>query len=128
MAKTAKSFLLDLWRDLTGLPPVDDSEWELLKTTEWSARFEQLMRNRLLMGSLRYETFEKKRESFDYDCATEAVKRIGKYQATGNKEHLVDAANMLLLQFEFGPGHWAPQDDGEHAERRPNETSGKGKS
>lgn len=114
--KSAKSFLLDLWRDLTGLPPVNDSEFELMKATEWSPRFEQLMRNRLLMGSLRYQTFAEKRKKFNYDCAAEAIKRVEKYQKDGNKEHLVDASNMLLLQFEFGPGHWKPQDDGEHTQ------------
>lgn len=115
--KSLRSYFLDLWRDMAGLPEVEDSEWELLKVTEWSPRFEQYMRNRLVMGSMRYEPFARKRESFEYDCAAEATKRIEKYQKDGNKEHLVDAANMLLLQFELGPGHWSPHDDGEHAQK-----------
>jgi len=99
------------------MPEVDDSEFELIKQTEWSPRFEQLMRNRLIMGSLRYETFAQKRNCFNYDCASEAIKRISKYKETKNKEHLVDAANMLLLQFEFGEGSFVAIDDGEHAEK-----------
>jgi hypothetical protein len=112
--KTAKCYLLDLWRDLCGADPSSDAEWELMRCTEWSHRFELLMRNRLLMGSLRYETWAEKRKKFNYDCASEAIRRVQLYQRDGNKEHLVDAANMCLLQFEFGPGSWKPADDGEH--------------
>lgn len=116
--KSLEAYFLDAWRDLAGLPLVEDSTWQFLCDTQWSPRFEQLMRNRLIMGSLRYETFAEKRENFNYDCATEAIKRILRYQQDGNKEHLVDAGNMCLLQFEFGPGQFRPQDDGEHAKRR----------
>lgn len=113
--KTAKSYLLDLWRDLTGLPPVADSEFELMKVTEWSPRFEQLMRNRLMMGFFRYGPLAVKRaNAHKYDCPEYAVKKLRDYQATGNKEFLVDAANMCLLEFELGSGVWKPIDDGEH--------------
>lgn len=90
-----------------------------LRETEWSPKFERLMRNRLIMGSFRYQRFEVKRKSFDYDCAHEAVVRIERYKQDGNTEHLVDAANMLLLEFEFGRHprkHFASIDDGEHAQ------------
>lgn len=113
--KTATSYCLDLWRDLAGLPPADDSEFELMKVTEWSPRFEQLMRNRLLMGRLRYGPMAyKKANAHKYDCPEYAVKKIRDYQQTGNQEFLVDAANMLLLEFELGSGVWKPIDDGEH--------------
>lgn len=115
--KTLEAYLMDLWRDLAGLPPVEDSIWEFLQETQWSPRFERLMRNRLIMGCLRYEPFSAKREHFEYDCASEAIKRILLYQQDGNKEHLVDAGNMCLLQFEFGPGEFRPQDDGVHAKK-----------
>ena len=89
-----------------------------LKKSEWSTKFEQLMRNRLIMGSFRYQTFATKRSSYNYDTASEAIKRIQRYQKDGNTEHLVDAANMCLLEFEFGKHpkkHFASIDDGEHA-------------
>ena len=89
-----------------------------LKISEWSPDFEQKMRNRLIMGSFRYQTFATKRNSYNYDTATEAIKRIERYQADGNTEHLVDAANMCLLEYEFGKHptkHFKSVDDGEHA-------------
>ena len=99
-------------------PPRKQIDIESLRKSEWSTKFEQLMRNRLIMGSFRYQKFEDKRKSFDYDTAGEAIKRIKKYVADGNTEHLVDAANMCLLEFEFGKHpmkHCASIDDGEHA-------------
>lgn len=70
--------------------------------SEWSTTFEELMRNRLVMGSLHYKTFKQRRSmSPSVDFAREAVRRLFEYLNTGNKEFLVDAANMCLLEFEF---------------------------
>ena len=91
-----------------------------LRKSEWSSRFEELMRNRLIMGSYRYELFDVKRKGLKYACAAEAIKRVVLFQETGNIEHLVDAANMCLLEFEFSnhPNkHFTSIDDGVHAER-----------
>ena len=93
---------------------------ESLRKSEWSPNFEELMRNRLIMGSFRYELFEVKRKGLKYDCAKEAIARVELFQKTGNTEHLVDAANMCLIEFEFSnhPNkHFAQIDDGVHAER-----------
>ncbi len=101
-------------------PPTVSLSLARLRQSEWSPRFEQLMRNRLIMGSFRYQPFEEKRQTFDYDCATEAILRIERYQNDGNTEHLVDAANMCLLEFEFGnhpKKHFSSVDDGIHAKR-----------
>lgn len=77
-------------------------DFATLQKTEWSPRFEQLMRNRLIMGAMRYETFEKKRRKINtYNYGYEAQRRLDTYNKTGNKEFLVDVANMCLLEFEF---------------------------
>ncbi len=92
---------------------------EQLRETEWSPYFEQLMRNRLIMGAFRHKRFEENRKAYNYANAEEAIIRINRYQTTGNTEHLVDAANMCLLEFEFGQHpqkHFMSIDDGEHAE------------
>jgi len=93
---------------------------ESLQVSEWSETFEKLMRNRLIMGSFRYETFEEKRASpGKYDYALAAKNRLSQYVVTGNLEHLVDAANMCLLEFEFGTDdkrHFESIDDGKHEE------------
>lgn len=88
---------------------------------EWSVQFEKLMKNRILMGTLRYGRMSMRRfNQLHYNNCDDAVRRIRLYQATGNAEHLVDAANMLLVEFEVGvhPNkHFSQSDDGEHAIR-----------
>ena len=92
-----------------------------LYESEWSPRFEQLMRNRLVMGSFRYELMEEKKKSIaGYDMPGEAQRRITEYVLTGNLEHLVDAANMLLIEFECGNHplrYFESVDDGMHNEK-----------
>lgn len=79
-----------------------DRNLDSLYRTEWSPEFERLMRNRLVMGALRYELMKSKRnKEATYDYATEAKRRLDEYIKTGNKEFLVDVANMALLEFEF---------------------------
>jgi hypothetical protein len=72
-----------------------------LERSEWSGTFERLMRNRLIMGALRYGRLHapgKRR----YDRVGGAQKRLLQYQQSGNTECLVDAANMCLLECEEG--------------------------
>ena len=91
---------------------------EELQRTEWSPEFEKLMRNRLIMGAFRYERFGPQKSN--YPTATEAIRRTLKYLESGNTEHLVDAANMLLIEFEFGKHpkkHFGAIDDGEHCQK-----------
>ena len=89
-----------------------------LRQSEWSPRFERLMRNRLIMGAFRYGTFnEKKCSPARYQYAKDAARRLEAYRDTGNTEILVDVANMCLLEFEFGQHpmrHFRAVDDGEH--------------
>lgn len=83
-------------------------DFEKLKQSEWSPQFEELMRNRLLMGALRYGLMHSKGKP-DYDRLAGARKRLQQYEETGNLECLVDVANMALLEFEEGrhPNrHW----------------------
>ena len=94
---------------------------EELRNGQWSRDFEQLMRNRLVMGALRYETFAEKRSGHTYDLIGSTIERLTAYQETGNMEHLVDAANLCMIEFET-PSHrnpnWESVDDGMHVEKR----------
>ena len=79
-----------------------------LESSEWSNKFEQLMRNRLIMGALRYGKIHAAGKR-PYNRIAGAVKRLNQYQSTGNLECLVDVANMMLLEFEEGKHpnrHW----------------------
>jgi len=93
---------------------------EELRQTEWSERFEQFMRNRLIMGAFRHARFGHPGKS-DYDCIQSMHQRLNRYSSDGNLEHLVDVANLAMVEFTHGHHknrHWAPQDDGEHTPRR----------
>lgn len=77
--------------------------FEKLKNSEWSLEFEQLMRNRLLMGAFRYGTLEIKRKiGHKWDLIGAIEKKIKLYNDTGNTEYLVDIANYCLLEYECG--------------------------
>lgn len=116
---TRDDFYMDLWRDMCGLPeqePTKPVTLAELQKTEWSAEFEQLMRNRLIMGALRYGRLHAKGKP-QYDRVASMIKRLNKYQETGNKEYLIDVANLCLLEFEecYHPlAHFSAIDDGEH--------------
>lgn len=87
-----------------------------LRETEWSSEFEELMRARLIVGALRYGLLGSHNKT-QYDRIENAILRLRKYQHTGNTETLVDAANMLLLEYVEGchpTKHFAASDDGDH--------------
>ncbi len=91
---------------------------EVLKKSEWCDEFEQLMRNRLIMGAFRYGQLAVE-DGKEYDRMGSILKRISAYQDTGNLEYLVDIANLCLVEFIKKPhpsSHWAAQDDAEHAQ------------
>ena len=83
--------------------PQPKHSFEELQRTEWSPTFEQLMRNRLIMGALRYGTLEEKRHRpVPYDLIGAIKSKIELYDRTGNLEYMVDIANYCLLEFELG--------------------------
>lgn len=88
-----------------------------LKQTEWIPEFEQYMRNRLVMGALRYETFAEKLHGNKYDCLEYVRRKCKEYEQTGNLECLVDAANLLMIEFaapHHPNPHFTPGDDTSH--------------
>jgi len=87
-----------------------------LQASEWSANFERLQRNRLIMGALRYGKLGAPGKP-QYDRVDSICKRITAYQASGNLELLVDVANLCLCEFVEGKHpkrHWNAEDDGAH--------------
>lgn len=84
------------------------------------------MRNRLLMGALRYGTMKEKAvltSQNRWDLVGAIGYKIKKYEETGNAEYLVDAANYCLLAFEFDPHprkHFSSLDDhADHCQKKP---------
>lgn len=98
---TLQYFLFNAWRWKCGLPEKESTllpSLDELKTTEWDAYFEQLMRNRLIMGAIRYGRMRAKGKP-QYDRVQSMIKRLNNYHETGNKEILVDVANLCLMEF-----------------------------
>jgi hypothetical protein len=118
-----QDFLRNAWRASCGLQdeePMAVPSLDALKQSEWSPRFERLMRNRLIMGAFRYGLLNAKANR-QYDRVASIIKRLNKYTADGNTEHLVDAANLCLMEFEEGKHpnkHFRSIDDGEHTSKK----------
>ena len=112
-------FLKNLWRWKCGLPELDEPERisiSDLSISEWSVDFEQLMRNRLILGAVRYGKINLPGKPI-YNRVASIQKRLVKYSETGNKEFLVDIANLCLLEFvecRHPKAHFDSIDDGEH--------------
>ena len=90
-------------------PPLD-----VLRRREWSPSFERLMRNRLIMGAMRYGgIYSRKISSRKY--IDSIIRRLYMYEAGGNSEHLVDVANLCLVLFESSdhPLHHFHSGDGQ---------------
>lgn len=101
---------LDLCRMNCGMPPSrPDREKALrgysysytyasLRQSEWSDRFEEGMRTRLIMGALRYgRLFAPGKPK--YDRVKSIIRRIKAYEETRDKDYLFDVANEALLEF-----------------------------
>ena len=115
-------FFKNLWRWKCGMTEHDitrhNPDLDTLKRTEWSKRFEEFMRNRLIFGGIRYG-FLGEDGKVQYDRMKDIVRRVRLYEQTGNDEHLVDIANLAMCEFVEGvyPNkHWGPTDDNVHTE------------
>lgn len=111
-------FLSNLWRWKCGLeekePTLGTSPTlDSLADTEWSDEFEQLMRNRLVLGAFRYGLLGSTGKP-TYKRVEDMIRRLEAYRYDLNKEHLVDVANLCLCEFVEGVGHLTPVDDGQH--------------
>lgn len=98
-------------------PPVPIDIGELYRT-QWSEEFEQLMRNRLVMGAIRYGKMKSKGKP-KYDRVKYIKNKLKVFKKTGNSEALVDIANTCLLMFaeeDHDNFHFCAEDDGMHTE------------
>jgi hypothetical protein len=100
-------------------PPPPKFRYDDLAKSEWSDEFEMLMRNRLIMGALRYGLIGAPGKP-QYDRLASIEKRMKAYRESGNKEMLVDCANLCLMEFvecHHPNAHFAAHDgDANHVE------------
>lgn len=88
-------------------PPPKYTEEDVLRLyeTEWLPWFEEAMRCRLVMGALRYRTLkENSRLRPKRDVIQSCIKRLEAYLEGGNMEHLVDVANLCMIEAN-NPNH-----------------------
>lgn len=99
-------------------PPGPRYTLEQLASTQWSPTFERLMRNRMIMGSMRYGILGAPNKP-RYDNIRSILNRLNIYRETGSLETLVDIANLCLCEFVEGrhpKRHWSTADSGEHVQ------------
>ena len=90
-----------------------------LEQSQWCTQFERLMRYRLMMGAFRYGPMRPQKPN-GYDNIGSAIERLQAYREGGNLEHLVDAANLCLVEFVTGQHpnrHFEAIDDGPHTKK-----------
>lgn len=115
-----RSYLDNLWRWKCELPeeqPIILPGPEELRQTQMSHAFIRLMENRMIMGTFRYGKWQEQKGQ-PYDRVGSAIERLNKFKETGNKEYLVDSANMLMIEFEKSVhplAHFRATDDEIHA-------------
>jgi hypothetical protein len=117
-----EDFLRNLWRWKCGMPEIEEKkevvDIDSLRESEWSDEFEELMRNRLVMGAIRYGKLHAPGKP-QYDRIASIQRRLDAYREDGNKEHLVDVANIALCEFEecnHPNAHFYAIDGGDHQE------------
>ena len=97
--------------EISGMPTLAD-----LRESEWSSRFEEFMRNRLVMGYYRYGPFATINRTTK-QMLDSIIYRAEQYMKTGNDELLVDIANLSMKEFAVGEHpnkHFESEDDGSH--------------
>ncbi len=123
---TNRHFVNNLWRWKCGLPEEEETPFEpididRLAKEQMSQRFVELMTNRMVLGTLRYGRWQdNKKNGVKYDRVGSIEKRLKLFKETGNSEHLVDIANLAMIEFEISDHpnlHFAAEDDGEHVQK-----------
>lgn len=120
-------FFKNAWRWKLGLPELEEEyhdansynsvpDIEEIRKSQFGDLFVKLMNNRMLMGFFRYGDKYKRKTYYHYINAVK--RRIAIYEETGNTECLVDAANILRMEFDtpqHPKAHFKSIDDGEHS-------------
>lgn len=83
---------------------------------QWSADFEQKMRDRMAMGFFRYGSLREQIGKQKFKNIESIKSRLAQYEVDHNREHLVDIANLALVEFVVHPEFpFVASDDTEHA-------------
>jgi hypothetical protein len=97
------------------LPDID-----VLVARQFNQKFVDAMKRRMVMGAFRYGLVGTQK-SLSIDYLRSAQRKLDAYVSDGNTEHLIDAANYMMLEHRFSrhpSKHFKAVDDGIHAEQR----------
>lgn len=116
--KTISDHLFDHAREQLGYAePINMPLYEEMQKTQWCYEFEHHMRVRLLMGALRYGlNFVKAPGKPKYRNTDSIIERLNLYKKDHNAEHLIDAANLCMIEFAEGDAKIIAQCDSQHVE------------
>jgi hypothetical protein len=76
----------------------------MLPEGQFSEEFIRKMMARIVFGFYRYGQSKQYAENSSYNIIETIKKRLQAYVETGNKEHLVDAANFIMIEYMY-PQH-----------------------
>ena len=76
----------------------------------------------MVMGYFRYGDLHKQPKG-KYNNIGSILQRAQAYQLDKNKEHLLDIANIAMVEWVTGGGHFTPIDDGLHTQEVCNEST-----
>lgn len=86
---------------------------------QWNAEFERKMRNRMAMGYFRYGALPSQIGRHKYDNLDSISRRVEAYKRDLNREHLVDIANLCLVEYTVHPEYpFKSVDDGIHTKTK----------
>lgn len=81
--------------------------------------FERYRKNRMLMGYFRYGSLQSQIGKAKYDNVGSIKKRLELYLSDSNREHLVDIANLAMIEFATHPDYpFVAADDGLHTQKK----------
>ena len=82
-------------------------------------QFEEYRKNRMIMGYFRYGSLQSQIGKAQYDNIESICRRISLYKTDHNREHLVDIANLAMVEFATHPNYpFKASDDGVHAAKK----------
>jgi hypothetical protein len=122
--KTVTEHIRDHLGASLGMPArtVRVPDLDALRRCQWCSDFDRLRLNRMLLGAFRYGIISRGAQERCYDNIGSIVRRVRAYEASGNMEHLLDVANLAMIEWMTSTHpkrHFRSEDDGVHTEPSP---------
>lgn len=117
MMTVTERIWLHLYRDVGFVPKITYTE--IVERNRIPKDWLEALQARLNMGALRYGVHMDERRAADFDHLKSIEKHLAEYRTTKNIEHLMDIANLALVERQrpsFEGTCFDPIDDGTHSD------------